>query len=99
MARIGLTGLPPHRPIETALTWLPGVSRARAKAILVEARIDPEITTESLSAAQLELVRQELGALRLQHTALQQQLEHSIQELEVSTHPATHPLTGEPVAA
>ena len=58
MARIGLTGLPPHRPIETALTWLPGVSRARAKAILVEARIDPEITTESLSVAQLELVRQ-----------------------------------------
>ena len=58
MARLGLTGLPPHRPIETALTWLPGVSRARAKAILHEARIDPEITTESLSAAQLELVRQ-----------------------------------------
>ncbi len=50
--------MPPHRPIETALTWLPGVSRARAKAILLQARIDPEITTESLSAAQLDLVRQ-----------------------------------------
>ncbi len=58
MARLGLTGLPPHRPIETALTWLPGVSRARAKAILQEAHIDPEITTESLTAAQLDLVRQ-----------------------------------------
>ena len=58
MARLGLTGLPPHRPIETALTWLPGVSRSRAKAILQEAHIDPEITTESLTAAQLELVRQ-----------------------------------------
>ena len=58
MARLGLTGLPPHRPIETALTWLPGVSRARAKSILQAARIDPELTTESLSALQLDLVRQ-----------------------------------------
>lgn len=58
MTRLGLTGLPPHRPIETALTWLPGVSRARAKAILQEARIDPELTTERLTSAQLDLVRE-----------------------------------------
>lgn len=57
MSRLGLTGLPPHRPIETALTWLPGVTRARAKAILQEARIDPELHTDALTSAQLDVVR------------------------------------------
>jgi SpoVK/Ycf46/Vps4 family AAA+-type ATPase len=57
MARSGLSGLPPKRPVETALTYLPGVSRARAKAILDQARIDPETRTDDLSELQVDLLR------------------------------------------
>ncbi len=66
MARSGLTGLPPHRPVETALTYLPGVSRAKAKTLLDRARIDPDLSTDDLSDGQVDLLRQllraELGA-------------------------------------
>lgn len=58
MATVGLRGLPAHRPVETALTYLPGVSRARAKALLREAQIDPETTTDALTELQLDLLRQ-----------------------------------------
>lgn len=54
----GLSGLPPKRPVETALTYLPGVSRARAKAILDHARIDPSTRTDDLSELQVDLIRQ-----------------------------------------
>ena len=62
MAKSGLSGLPPHRPVETALTYLPGVSRSRAKALLDRARIDPDTTTDDLSDLQVDLLRQLLRA-------------------------------------
>ncbi|MSP93546.1 MAG: AAA family ATPase [Myxococcales bacterium] len=62
MARSGITGLPPHRPVETALTYLPGVSRSRAKSLLDRARIDPDTTTDDLNDAQVDLLRQMLRA-------------------------------------
>ena len=61
MARAGLSGLPPNRPVETALTYLPGISRARAKALLDQARIDPDLSTDALTDPQAELLR---GLLR-----------------------------------
>ena len=57
MARSGLSGLPPKRPIETALTYLPGVSRARAKAVLDQARINPDMRSDDLSELQVDLLR------------------------------------------
>ncbi len=57
MANSGLSGLPPKRPVETALTYLPGVSRARAKALLDRARIDPDTRTDDLSELQIDLLR------------------------------------------
>jgi SpoVK/Ycf46/Vps4 family AAA+-type ATPase/ribosomal protein S13 len=57
MSRQGLSGLPAQRPVETALTYLPGVSRARAKAILERARIDPDTRTDDLDALQVDLIR------------------------------------------
>ncbi|MEY3012413.1 MAG: hypothetical protein RIT45_1148 [Pseudomonadota bacterium] len=57
MARSGLSGLPPKRPVETALTYLPGVSRARARAILDRARIDPETRTDDLDELQIDMLR------------------------------------------
>ena len=56
--RTGLAGLPANRPVETALTYLPGVSRARAKSLLDAARIDPETSTDALSELQVDLLRQ-----------------------------------------
>lgn len=61
MARSGLSGLPPNRPVETALTYLPGISRSRAKALLDQARIDPDLSTDELSDVQADLLR---GLLR-----------------------------------
>ncbi len=61
MVRSGLSGLPPNRPVETALTYLPGISRSRAKALLDQARIDPDLSTDELSDGQAELLR---GLLR-----------------------------------
>ncbi len=61
MARSGISGLPPNRPVETALTYLPGVSRSRAKALLDQARIDPDLSTDQLSDLQVDLLR---GLLR-----------------------------------
>ena len=57
MAKSGISGLPPKRPVETALTYLPGVSRARAKALLDRARIDPDTRTDDLSELQVDLLR------------------------------------------
>ncbi len=57
MASSGISGLPPKRPVETALTYLPGVSRARAKALLDRARIDPDTRTDDLSELQVDLLR------------------------------------------
>ncbi|HAN31080.1 MAG TPA: hypothetical protein DCQ06_05730 [Myxococcales bacterium] len=57
MAKSGISGLPPKRPVETALTYLPGVSRARAKALLDRARIDPDTRTDDLSELQVGLLR------------------------------------------
>ena len=57
MAKSGLSGLPPRRPVETALTYLPGISRSRAKALLQQARIDPDLTTDDLNDMQVDLLR------------------------------------------
>lgn len=62
MARSGISGLPPNRPVETALTYLPGVSRSRAKALLDQARIDPDLSTDQLSDLQVDLLRSLLRA-------------------------------------
>ena len=73
MARSGLSGLPPNRPVETALTYLPGVSRSRAKALLDQARIDPDLSTDELTDFQADLLRNllraELGGTADQPTA------------------------------
>ncbi|MBI5610291.1 MAG: AAA family ATPase [Deltaproteobacteria bacterium] len=57
MARTGISGLPPNRPVETALTYLPGISRSRAKSLLADARIDPDLSTDELSELQVDLLR------------------------------------------
>lgn len=57
MAKSGLSGLPPRRPVETALTYLPGISRSRAKVLLHQAHIDPDLTTDDLSDLQVDLLR------------------------------------------
>jgi len=57
MAKSGLSGLPPRRPVETALTYLPGISRSRAKVLLQQARIDPDLTTDDLNDLQVDLLR------------------------------------------
>jgi len=49
--------LPSRRSVETALTYLPGVGRARAKTILDQARIDPDLMTEELTVGQMDVLR------------------------------------------
>lgn len=65
MSGSGLSGLPPRRPVATALTYLPGMTRARAKALLEQAHIDPDLRTEALDDVQVEVLRRLLREARI----------------------------------
>lgn len=60
MARIAGVDLPRHKRAEIALTYIYGIGRARALAILAKAGVDPGKKVEELSEEEVNHVRQVL---------------------------------------
>ena len=60
MARIAGVDLPRHKRAEIALTYIYGIGRARALAILAKAGVDPGNKVEELSEEEVNHVRQVL---------------------------------------
>ena len=58
MARISGVDLPPRKRAEIALTYIYGIGRARALAILAKAGVDPGAKIESLTEDEINHIRQ-----------------------------------------
>ena len=58
MARIAGIDLPKNKRIEVALTYIYGVGRANAKAILQQSGVGPTVRTDDLTDEQISAIRQ-----------------------------------------
>jgi len=58
MARIAGITLPPEKRIEVGLTYIFGIGRSKANAILQEAKIDKNKKVKSLSEDEVNKIRQ-----------------------------------------
>ena len=61
MARIAGVNIPNQQQAEIALTAIYGVGRARAKAILVSARVTGTTKVKDLTDAEMDRLREEVG--------------------------------------
>ncbi|MGF1643521.1 MAG: 30S ribosomal protein S13 [Thiotrichales bacterium] len=61
MARIAGINIPVHKHADVALTAIYGIGRPRAKKICVAAGIEPTVKISSLSDAQVEELRTQVG--------------------------------------
>lgn len=62
MARIAGVDLPRNKRVEVALTYITGIGPARAKKILSETKIDPDMRTEKLTEDQVSQIRKLIEA-------------------------------------
>lgn len=58
MARIAGVDLPRNKRMEVALTYIYGIGRAKAKAILTEAQIDLSRKSDALTEAEVAKIRE-----------------------------------------
>jgi len=61
MARIAGVNIPNQQQAEIALTAIYGIGRARAKAILVSARVTGTTKVKDLTDAEMDRLREEVG--------------------------------------
>jgi small subunit ribosomal protein S13 len=61
MARIVGVDIPDNKRGEVALTYIYGVGRSRAKMILEEAGVDPEVTVQEWNDDQFSAIRRVIG--------------------------------------
>jgi len=57
MARIAGVTIPSEKRIEASLTYIYGIGPTRSRQLLAELSIDPNIRTNALTEAQLDLIR------------------------------------------
>ena len=57
MPRIAGVDLPRNKQVAFGLTYIFGIGRAKSKAILAEAGIDPTVRTDSLTEDQVDKIR------------------------------------------
>ncbi len=62
MARIAGIDLPRHKRAEIALTYIYGIGRARALAVLAQAQVDPGKMVDDLGEDEVNRIRQVLEA-------------------------------------
>jgi small subunit ribosomal protein S13 len=58
MARVVGVDLPVNKRIEIGLTYIYGIGRSRANAILQEAQVSPDVRVRDLDEAQVNRIRQ-----------------------------------------
>ncbi|MBL4852549.1 MAG: 30S ribosomal protein S13 [Gammaproteobacteria bacterium] len=66
MARIVGVNVPDHKHAEIALTAIYGVGRNRARKLCDASGVNPASKVKELTEAQLELLRSEIGKLRVE---------------------------------
>jgi small subunit ribosomal protein S13 len=57
MARVAGVDLPPNKRAEIGLTYIYGIGRSRANAILLEAQVNPDTRIKDLDESQLSRIR------------------------------------------
>ena len=57
MARISGVVLPNEKQVETALTYIYGIGRSTAQAVLVQAKVDPTTRVRDLDNSQIQIIQ------------------------------------------
>ena len=66
MARLVGVDLPRNKRMEVALTYIYGIGPARAKKILEETKISPDLRTDDLTDEDIKLLRNALAAYSIE---------------------------------
>ncbi len=66
MARIAGVNIPPQKHVVIGLTAVYGIGRSRAKAICVDAQVDPQKKVKDLTDGELENLRTEIAKVKVE---------------------------------
>lgn len=66
MARLAGVDLPRNKRMEIALTYIYGIGPTRAKKILEETKISPDLRTDNLTDEDIKLLRNALSAYNIE---------------------------------
>ena len=81
MARIEGVDLPRNKRVEVGLTYLYGIGPTRAKEILAEAKVNPDIRVKDLSEADVAAIREYIGKNFTVEGDLRREVQMSIKRL------------------
>ncbi|GAP19843.1 30S ribosomal protein S13 [Leptolinea tardivitalis] len=81
MARIEGVDLPRNKRIETGLTYIYGIGPTRAKKILAETKVNPDIRVKDITEADLALLREYIAKNYKVEGDLRREVQMSIKRL------------------
>jgi len=81
MARIEGVDLPRNKRVEIGLTYLYGIGPTRAREILVETKVNPDIRVKDLSEADVAAIREYIGKNFTVEGDLRREVQMSIKRL------------------
>ena len=81
MARLAGVDLPRNKRMEIALTYIYGIGPTRAKKILEETKISPDLRTDDLTDEDIKLLRNALSAYNIEGD-LRREVSLSIKRLQ-----------------
>ena len=81
MARIEGVDLPRNKRVEAGSTYLYGIGPTRARAILVEAKVNPDVRVKDLSEADVAAIREYIGKHFTVEGDLRREVQMSIKRL------------------
>ncbi len=81
MARIEGVDLPRNKRVEVGLTYLYGIGPTRAREILAETKVNPDIRVKDLSEADVQLIREHISKNYKVEGDLRREVQMSIKRL------------------
>jgi small subunit ribosomal protein S13 len=81
MARIEGVDLPRNKRVEVGLTYLYGIGPTRAKEVLAETKVNPDIRVKDLSEADVAAIREYIGKNFTVEGDLRREVQMSIKRL------------------